>query len=345
MNKLLLKTIPIATLFVAFATTVLGKNHIEESKKDGETKKDTVSALVITPSNPLYHDLSVLTGDEIISLIDSILDQKLVSKSLLKELSNYVEGRLLEHDFYVSLTNFYEDTPIPSNSIYGNWDTQEISPYDEQLTENDTTVYLTLTDEQNLCNFVMPLDTTIVTSHFGYREGKNHNGIDLDLQVWDPVRSTFDGMVRIALKHPGYGRVVVIRHYNGLETLYAHLHRIKVQPGDIVEAGQLIGLGGSSGKSTGSHLHYEIRFKGKPLNPKHLISFKNNQLISHAVELKKHKNKYLTIPVGIEFHTIERGDYMHKIATRYGLTVKELCDLNDMTKKSTLRVGKQIRIK
>lgn len=340
MNNLVLKTLLIAAFLVASIGNVLCTKTNEEP-----IKKDTVSALVITPNNPLYDNLSSLSGDEIISMIDSLLDQKLVSKSLLKEINEYVESRHLEHDFYVSLTNFYEDTPIPSNSVYENWDTENIYPYEDSITENDTNVLLTLIDESNLCNFNMPLSNTIITSHFGYREGKNHNGIDLDLQVWDPVVSSFDGMVRIALKHPGYGRVVVVRHYNGLETLYAHLHRIKVKPGDLVEAGQVIGLGGSSGRSTGSHLHYELRFKGKPINPKHVISFKENKLISDAIELKKKKHNYLAIPVGVEYHTIERGDYMHKIATRYGISVKELCDLNDMSKKSTLRVGKQIRIK
>jgi murein DD-endopeptidase MepM/ murein hydrolase activator NlpD len=340
MNNSVLKISLTVTFLVAFISHVLCNTEIEE-----ETKKDTVSALVITPSNPLYDNLSSLSGDEIISMIDSLLDQKLVSTSLLKEINEYVESRHLEHDFYVSLTNFYEDTPIPSNSVYENWDTENIYPYDDSITINDTNVMLTLIDESNFCNFNMPLSNTIITSNFGYREGKNHNGIDLDLQVWDPVVASFDGMVRIALKHHGYGRVVVIRHYNGLETLYAHLHRIKVKPGDMVEAGQIIGLGGSSGRSTGSHLHYELRFKGKPINPKHLISFKENKLISNAVELQKKKHNYLAIPVGVEFHTIERGDYMHKIASRYGISVNELCDLNDMTKKSTLRVGKQIRIK
>lgn len=340
MNNLVLKTSLIAALLVASIGNILCTTTNEEP-----IKKDTVSALVITPNNPLYDNLSSLTGDEIISMIDSLLDEKLVSKLLLKEINEYVESRHLEHDFYVSLTNFYEDTPIPSNSVYENWDTENIYPYEDSISENDTNVLLTLIDESNLCNFNMPLSNTIITSHFGYREGKNHNGIDLDLQVWDPVVSSFDGMVRIALKHPGYGRVVVVRHYNGLETLYAHLHRIKVEPGDIVEAGQVIGLGGSSGRSTGSHLHYELRFKGKPINPRHVISFKENKLISDAIELKKKKHNYLAIPVGVEYHTIERGDYMHKIATRYGINVKELCDLNDMSKKSTLRVGKQIRIK
>lgn len=330
----------VVLLFVS--TTKVFCGDIEE---ENTTKKDTVSALVITPSNPMYDNLSSMSGDEIISLIDSLLDQKLIPKNLLRELNAYVEERLTEHDFYISLTNFYEDTPIPSNSMYDNWDTEHISPYDDELSANDTSVMLTLVDVENLCDFVMPISNPVITSNFGYREGRAHNGIDLDLQVWDPVVASFDGMVRIALKHPGYGRVVVIRHYNGLETLYAHLHRLKVEPGDIVEAGQVIGLGGSSGRSTGSHLHYELRFKGKPLNPKHIISFKENKLISDAVELKKQKYNFAALPVGVEYHTIQRGDFMFKIAQRYGITVKELCDLNDMRKSSVLRVGKNLRIK
>jgi murein DD-endopeptidase MepM/ murein hydrolase activator NlpD len=335
------KNILFLMLLFASLTSVFAENSDEENN----TKKDTVSALVITPSNPMYDNLSSMSGDEIISLIDSLLDQKMISKSLLKELNAYVEERLTEHDFYISLTNFYEDTPIPSNSMYENWDTENVSPYNDELSANDTNVLLTLVDVENLCDFVMPIPNPVITSNFGYREGRSHNGIDLDLQVWDPVVASFDGMVRIALKHPGYGRVVVIRHYNGLETLYAHLHRLKVQPGDIVEAGQVIGLGGSSGRSTGSHLHYELRFKGKPLNPKHLISFKENKLISDAVELKRQKHTFAALPVGVEYHTIERGDFMFKIANRYGITVKELCDLNDMRKSSVLRVGKTLRIK
>lgn len=335
------KNILFLMLLFASLTSVFAENSDEENN----TKKDTVSALVITPSNPMYDNLSSMSGDEIISLIDSLLDQKMIPKGLLKELNAYVEERLTEHDFYISLTNFYEDTPIPSNSMYDNWDTEHISPYDDELSANDTSVMLTLVDIENLCDFVMPIPDPVITSNFGYREGRSHNGIDLDLQVWDPVVASFDGMVRIALKHPGYGRVVVIRHYNGLETLYAHLHRLKVQPGDIVEAGQVIGLGGSSGRSTGSHLHYELRFKGKPLNPKHLISFKENKLISDAVELKRQKHTFAALPVGVEYHTIERGDFMFKIAKRYGITVKELCDLNDMRKSSVLRVGKTLRIK
>lgn len=312
---------------------------------DKKTNKDTVSALVITPQNPLYKNISKLSGNKIISLIDSLLELNDVPKGLLSEINDYAEDRLLEHDFYNSLTNYYENSEIPSNATYGKWDTKNVSPYNESISKNDTSLVLTLTDIKSNCNFVAPIQNPVITSYFGWRHGRNHNGMDLDLQVWDPVVASFDGMVRVALFHPGYGRVVIIRHYNGLETLYAHLHRFKVKTGDVVEAGQVIGLGGSSGKSTGSHLHYEIRYKGKALNPKHIISFKNNTLISDSVKLIKRKWNYTTIPMGIKYHTIQKGDYMYKIAGRYGITINYLCQINGITKNKTLIVGRKLRIK
>lgn len=331
------------TLFLGLISSKSGLCHDNSDKT--KHKKDTVSALVINPKNPLYENLSNLSGNDIITLIDSLLDQKELPQNLIKEINDYAENRLLEHDFYVSLTNYYDDSPIPSNSTYRKWDTKNILPYDESITKNDTSLVLTLVDTTNFCNFVAPIQDPVVTSNFGWRDGRNHNGIDLDLQVWDPVVASFDGMVRIALHHPNYGRVVVIRHYNGLETLYAHLHRLKVKPGDIVEAGQVIGLGGSSGRSSGSHLHFEVRFKGKPLNPKHLISFKKNSLISDSLELTKRRYSYSALPLGVEYHTIVRGDYMYKIADRYGLSVNELCSLNGIKRNKTLIVGRKLRIK
>jgi len=320
-------------------------NCYGENNDDESHNKDTVSALVISASNPIFKNISGLSGKKIISVIDSLLELDEIPIDLIKEINEYTESRLLEHDFYNSLTNFYDNSAIPSQSTYGKWDTRNISPYDEDLSKNDSSILLTLTDSKNNCNFVSPIQDPVVTSNFGWRNGRNHNGIDLDLQVWDPVVASFDGMVRIALFHEGYGRVVVIRHYNGLETLYAHLHRLKVKPGDIVEAGQIIGLGGSSGHSSGSHLHFEVRFKGKSLNPKHLISFKNNDLISDSVELIKNKWDYAALPLGVEYHTIERGDFMYKIANRYGISVTELCELNGYRRNKTLIVGRKIRIK
>lgn len=331
----------IVFFLVGFQANLWAGNE-EEDKK---IKKDTVSALVITPKNPLYEEISDLTGKEIVNLIDSLLELDDIPTALIKEINDYAENQLLHHDFYNSLTYFYDNSEIPGQSVYGKWDTRNILPYSNDITKKDTSLILTLTDEKNNCTFVSPLQDPVVTSNFGWRNGRNHNGIDLDLQVWDPVVASFDGMVRIALYHPGYGRVVVIRHYNGLETLYAHLHRFKVKTGDIVEAGQVIGLGGSSGQSSGSHLHFEMRFKGKPLNPKHIISFKNNDLISDSLQLVKQKWNYSAYPVGVEFHTIERGDFMYKIANRYGLSVRELCEMNGINRNKLLIVGRKLRVK
>jgi len=315
------------------------------SDKTKRNNKDTVSALVIAPTNPLYDNISKLSGNKIVSMIDSLLEMDTIPMELIKEINDYAETRLLKHDFYNSLTNYYENSAIPSNATYGKWDTRNISPYDESISKLDTSVQLTLTDAKNNCNFVAPIQDPRVTSNFGWRNERNHNGIDLDLQVWDPVKAAFDGMVRIALYHKGYGRVVVIRHYNGLETLYAHFHRLKVKAGDIVEAGQVIGLGGSSGRSSGSHLHFEVSYKGKPLNPKHLINFNTNELVSDSLLLTKKKWNYAVLPLGIEYHTIKRGDFMFKIANRYGLTVNELCKINGISRNKVLYPGRKLRIK
>ncbi len=316
--------------------------------KEGDklVSKDTLSAIVITPNNSLYCSVSDLSGKKIISFIDSLLELDKIPAKLLKELKELAVSKHSEDDNKITLTNYYDSSPYPSNTTYNNiWNTKVITPYDASLTKNDTTLMLTLVDQKNNCNFISPIQNPVVTSNFGWRHGENHTGIDLDLQVWDPVVAAFDGMVRVAFYHPGYGRVVVIRHYNGLETLYAHLHRFKVKTGDIIEAGQVIGLGGSSGKSTGSHLHFEIRYKGIPLNPKHIISFKTNKLLSDSLELIKQKWDYAALPTGLKYHTIERGDFMYKIAKRYGMSVKELCDINGISRNKVLIVGKKLRIK
>ena len=276
-------------------------------------------------------------------MIDSLLDLDEVPSDLIFQINDYAESKLLKHDFYISLTGFNDPSIYPSNSMYNSWDTYNLYPYEESLRKNDKEITLVIQDSLNFCNFVPPIKG-LITSNFGWREGRSHNGMDIDLQVWDPVVASFDGMVRISRNHPGYGRVVVIRHYNGLETLYAHLHRLKVKPGDVVESGQVIGLGGSSGRSTGSHLHYEVRFKGKPLNPRSLIDFNNNCLISDSLKLVKTKWSYTPVPLGIKFHTVSKGEHLYGIAQKYGTTITDLCNLNGIRRNRPLRIGQKLRI-
>lgn len=310
-----------------------------------EGGKDTVQAIVVSKLNNENAPLEIhnMSGNQIIAVIDSLLNLDKVPIGLVKEIKDYAESKVLEHDFYVSLTGFNDSSIYPSQSMYQSWDTYNLYPYKEELRKKDKEIELILEDKANFCTFIPPIKG-LITSNFGWRDGRSHNGLDIDLQVWDPIVSAFDGMVRIARYHPGYGRVVVVRHYNGLETLYAHMHRLKVKPGEVVEAGQIIGLGGSSGRSTGSHLHFEVRFKGKAINPRSIIDFNNNRLVSDSVKLVKTKYSYTAIPLGVKYHTVKRGEHLFGIAQKYGTSINQLCQINGIRRNKPLRVGQKLRI-
>ena len=134
--------------------------------------------------------------------------------------------------------------------------------------------------------FVMPFCGTVI-SEFGMRGGRMHTGIDLKLAMNDPVYAAFDGMVRMAKDYGTYGKVVVIRHDNGLETLYSHLNTIAVKVNQRVNAGDRIGGGGKTGNATSEHLHFETRFMGEPFNPRLIIDFEKCALVSRIVTLNE----------------------------------------------------------
>ena len=127
---------------------------------------------------------------------------------------------------------------------------------------------------------------------FGVRRGRRHQGVDIPLKTGDPVYATFTGKVRISKYWGAYGNMVVIRHENGIETFYAHLSKRLVEQDDWVNAGDVIGYGGSTGRSTGPHLHFETRYNGYAFDPQWLIDFKEGKLRHRLFVLKK---KYFNI--------------------------------------------------
>lgn len=168
---------------------------------------------------------------------------------------------------------------MPSADLYDDWNTTRC----HSITEVVPNAY-----KIDLREFSMPIEHSHVTSEFGRRWGRNHNGIDIKAYTGDTVRATFKGKVRVVkYDSSGYGNVIVIRHWNGLETVYGHLSKQIVKVNEIVEAGQPIGLAGNTGRSTGTHLHFETRFCGIPINPNEIFSIQDRDVINDFYHWEK----------------------------------------------------------
>ncbi len=227
---------------------------------------------------------------------------------------------------------------IPGYDIYCDWNTESIfGHHDRSLPVPPTLLQLS----HAACDHEMPTCGAI-TSPFGLRHGRMHYGVDLKLQTGDPVVAGFPGMVRIAQYHRSFGNVVVIRHANGLETLYAHLSRISVDVGQLVEAGERIGLGGNTGRSTGSHLHFEVRYLGRPLDPSRVFNLTEGVLHSNSLRLDA-STFAMPKAAATNVYRVKRGDTLSSIARRHSTTVARLCRLNRLSTRSILRVGQRIR--
>jgi len=250
---------------------------------------------------------------------------------------------------------------FPSHDLYSSWDSNIAHPYNFDEVFKCDSVILTLI-QFNDNNFVLPYRGNL-TSLFGWRKYRPHYGTDIDLETGDEVVSAFDGMVRLAKYYQGYGNCVIIRHNNGLETVYAHLSRILVESGQKLDAGTIIGLGGNTGHSYGSHLHFEIRYLGQALDTQDFIDFENGILKSNTFVLRKVdvENKYdlralhtrHKHDLGIAkikkdnkhgYYKIKSGDSLSRIAKLKKTNVKSLCRKNGLRINSKLRVGQRIKI-
>jgi len=194
--------------------------------------------------------------------------------------------------------------------------------------------------------FVVPIKGAL-NSGFGFRRGwQFHFGLDIDLKVGDTVVAAMDGEVRLAGYDPGgYGYFCVIAHPNGLETVYGHFSRLLVAPEQLVKAGDPIGLGGSTGRSTGPHLHFEVRFMGEPLDVSAIIDFPNGQLLERELYVSPESFAHLTTLQSAVYHVVRRGESFYTIARRYGVTVRYLCALNGLSPRAILRPGQCLRVK
>ncbi|QCR21846.1 M23 family metallopeptidase [Pontibacter sp. SGAir0037] len=259
-----------------------------------------------------------------------------------------------QHIVEISEEMLVDSTWIRIAGYYAIWDTRTINPYRMDGRQLKDTVDITLYDPRSKRDYKMPLDKTPITSHFGGRWGRWHYGTDIDLNTGDSVYAAFDGVVRInKWDGGGYGNYIVVRHYNGLETLYGHMSKALAQPGQFVKAGEMIGLGGSTGRSTGPHLHYEVRYQGNPLDPELMYNFPEylikdqNFQITAALFNYYNKSSSSSSSGGrrAAYHTVRSGDTLSGIAKKYGVNVSQLTKLNGISTRTTLKVGRKLRVR
>lgn len=253
-----------------------------------------------------------------------------------------------------------EQNSAPSAQLYQDWSNR----YAHRATELPDSFNI------NLRHFCMPTTSRVITSNFGSRWGRQHKGLDIKVYIGDTIRAAFDGKVRIVrYEAGGYGNYVVIRHHNGLETIYGHMSKQLVDENDVVRAGDPIGLGGNTGRSTGSHLHFETRLCGVALNPALMFDFRNQDVTgdnylfrretydreSLAATRSRGKNDDVAsvsndtsigdnIESGdVRYHKVSRGETLASIARKRGTTVDNICKLNHITKTQKVRPGQILR--
>ena len=253
----------------------------------------------------------------------------------------------------------------PEIDIYTeSWNSQAVNPYAGMDVADNVRI--------DVSEYSMPVPGYI-TSPYGYRKRfrRQHKGVDLKLHVGDTVRAAFSGKVRLTrYDRRGYGYYVIVRHHNGLETVYGHLSKFLVKPNQDIKVGEPIALGGNTGRSTGPHLHFETRYMGYPINPMAIFDFPNqtthtdfytfskrtytqardyspNANVQYAEKwLKTNKPKNTYSSTGTKrTHRVRRGESLSKIASKYGTSVNSLCRLNGISRNTKIQVGKVLRVR
>lgn len=276
--------------------------------------------------------VAVATAKPIIRSSGELLaDQVRINKEKLRldSVASIKDNSYEEEDLYQA-SNFYDNS----------WNNTFVNPYKGKQLPDSVMI--------DVSSWYMPTMGNI-TSNFGYRPRfrRMHYGTDLQIKIGDPIHAAFDGKVRIVAYQRGYGNVVVIRHSNGLETVYGHLSKHLVQVDQIVKAGDVIALGGNTGRSTGPHLHFETRFLGKPIDPTEIFDFVNKVTHMDSYVFYTNPNSHKTgeslkSVKGIAYHTVKSGDTLYSIASKYGTSIEVLKKINKL-RSTKVKIGQIVR--
>jgi murein DD-endopeptidase MepM/ murein hydrolase activator NlpD len=298
--------------------------------------------------------LALATMSSLPTMGQDLLARQAPIDTKMKAVDSVALHRLIETE------SFYE---APAADLYDDWDNTHAHSHATELPDSFRI---------SLKNFCMPTDSRVLTSNFGSRWGRQHKGLDIKVYIGDTIRAAFDGRVRVVrYEGRGYGKYVVIRHDNGLETYYAHMSKQLVEEDQDVRAGDPIGLGGNTGRSTGSHLHFETRLCGVALNPALMFDFRNQDVVDDYYVFHKstyqHDSQVATrlrgagVGTGNEdvelataapaasyaqesrFHKVKKGETLYSIAKKRGTTVDTIMKLNHLKKNAKLKPGQILK--
>ena len=267
----------------------------------------------------------------------------------------------ITNDSVKTETIVIKDTIIPQNIKAQYWDHTVYNPY------RDASVTFPLQLKFKDSTYHSPIHKNkVVTSRYGWRRGRAHKGIDIDLVTGDSLYSMFDGIVRMSRYSRGHGKTVVVRHFNGLETVYAHLSEYGVKENDTLSKGQYLGKGGVSGNARGSHLHLVVNYKGVAINPEYLFTFNgDNTIRSQELWITKkwtrpiYHNSKRQSKIELLFseeeaiaslikqksiYIVKSGDTLSRISKRNNVSITSICRTNTIKRNSTLKIGQKLVI-
>ena len=316
------------------------------------SNRQTISVMITNKIFKTAAILALMSFTSIPSQGQDLLARQAPVDRKMKAVDSIVLNKLIEQELFEN----------PSGDLYDEWDNQ-LTHYSGVALPDEATI--------DLRGFCMPTPSRVVTSNFGARWGRQHKGLDIKVYIGDTIRAAFSGKVRVVKYEPrGYGKYVVIRHYNGLETYYGHMSAQLVRENQEVKAGDPIGLGGNTGRSTGSHLHFETRLCGVALNPALMFDFRNQDVTGDFYTFRRSKyaaesaqatrlrganagkssrfdgddddsDLAIAAPSAsfapeVHLHKVKKGETLQAIARKCHTTVDALCKLN--------RIGKNIRL-